>query len=200
METPFWLTDAQWHSIEPLLPRNRSGRRRVDDRRIISGIIYVLESNCRWQDCPAAYGPYTTVLNRLNRWSKREFWPTIINRLADADAIGRSDEPDSAYMKALRQGGRTRHRRKSSAMRTRDAHLAFLERVSTTVVKGPVSTSFFVFIDEDTSAQVSIPSDFRTVHDRNAMAEARYNAAQALITAAMAVLSDTPPDDVISTQ
>lgn len=53
MKNGFWLNDEQWSVIEPLLPRNTAGARRVDDRRVISGIIHVLQSGCRWQDCPS---------------------------------------------------------------------------------------------------------------------------------------------------
>jgi len=61
----FWLSDTQWAAIEPLLPKNRPGARRVDDRRVISGIVHVLKVGCRWQDCPAHYGPPTTIYNRF---------------------------------------------------------------------------------------------------------------------------------------
>ena len=57
----FWLSEAQWAVIEPFMPRNQPGARRVDDRRTISGIIHVIKSGCRWRDCPAEYGPHTTV-------------------------------------------------------------------------------------------------------------------------------------------
>ena len=57
----FWLSDAQWAVMEPFMPRNRPGARRVDDRRTISGIVHVIKSGCRWRDCPPAYGPHTTV-------------------------------------------------------------------------------------------------------------------------------------------
>ena len=63
----FWLDDAAWSSIEPLLPKDQPGARRVDDRRIISGIVHVLRSGCRWRDCPEAYGPSPTVYNRFDR-------------------------------------------------------------------------------------------------------------------------------------
>ena len=66
MANEFWLSDDAWAVIEPLLPSNQPGARRVDDRRVISGIIHVLKSGCRWQDCPAAYGPPTTIYNRFN--------------------------------------------------------------------------------------------------------------------------------------
>ena len=49
----FWLSDEPWAAIEPLLPKNQPGARRVDDRRVISGILHVLKTGCRWCDCPA---------------------------------------------------------------------------------------------------------------------------------------------------
>jgi len=69
MAGEYWLSDRAWAAIEPLLPTNQPGARRVDDRRVISGIIHVLRSGCRWQDCPSVYGPATTIYNRFNRWS-----------------------------------------------------------------------------------------------------------------------------------
>jgi transposase len=56
----YWLDDASWLAIEPLLPRGRRGARRVDDRRVISGIMHMLKTGARWRDCPAEYGPYTS--------------------------------------------------------------------------------------------------------------------------------------------
>lgn len=78
----FWLNDHQWARIEPHLPKNLQGPARDDDRRIISGIIHMLQSGARWRDCPPEYGPYTTVYNRLNRWAKRGRWTTIFQALA----------------------------------------------------------------------------------------------------------------------
>jgi transposase len=57
----YWLSDAEWRRIEPLLPRGRKGARRVGDRRVISGIMYMLKSGARWRDCPEIYGPYRSV-------------------------------------------------------------------------------------------------------------------------------------------
>ena len=56
----FWLSDRQFELIKPHLPYRAAGKRREDDRRIISGIIHVLQSGCRWRDCPPEYGPSTT--------------------------------------------------------------------------------------------------------------------------------------------
>lgn len=68
----FWLSDEAWAAIEPHLPKNQPGARRVDDRRVISGILHVLKVGCRWCDCPPDYGPSTTIYNRFNRWSHRK--------------------------------------------------------------------------------------------------------------------------------
>jgi transposase len=59
-----WLSDAEWCRIEPLLPRGRKGAHRVDDRRVISGIVHMLRIGARWRDCPLEYGPYTTHVSR----------------------------------------------------------------------------------------------------------------------------------------
>ena len=90
----FWLADGQWAAIDPLLPRNRPGARRVDDRRVISGIIHVLKSGCRWQDCPSDYGPPTTIYNRFHRWSGRGIWQTLscLPTLFSRFYIGTKDE------------------------------------------------------------------------------------------------------------
>src|SRR5438128_5963327 len=66
----FWLSDEQWARIEPRLPTDVRGVERVDDRRVISGIVHVLKSGCRWCDCPPDYGPPTTIYNRFLPWSR----------------------------------------------------------------------------------------------------------------------------------
>ena len=71
----FWLSNRAWAAIGPLLPQNQPGARRVDDRRVISGIIHVLRVGCRCQDCPPAYGPSTTIYNRFNRWLRIPTFP-----------------------------------------------------------------------------------------------------------------------------
>jgi transposase len=71
MAGEFWFDDRQWAVLEPLLPKGQPGARRVDDRRVLSGIVHVLHTGCRWQDCPPIYGPPTTVYNRFHRWSRR---------------------------------------------------------------------------------------------------------------------------------
>src|SRR5436305_11627140 len=81
MTERFWLSDTQWAAIEPLLP-HLGGKPRVDDRRVISGILHRFREGLRWRAIPAAYGPRTTLFNRFNRWSKRGLWQELFATLA----------------------------------------------------------------------------------------------------------------------
>ena len=108
MSRYFWLSDEQWAVIEPLLPKVHTGPERVDDRRIISGILYRLREGCRWRAVPEVYGPCTTVFNRYNRWSKRGLWHGIF-----AGLVGGNDPPavtmiDSTAVKAHRSSAGAR--------------------------------------------------------------------------------------------
>ena len=111
MSGGFWLSDRAWGAIEPLLPKNQPGARRVDDRRVISGIIQVLKAGCRWQDCPADYGPSTTIYNRFNRWSHRGLWARIFATLSARAELPDDLSIDSTAVRAHRsahggKGGR----------------------------------------------------------------------------------------------
>lgn len=105
MPKVYWLSEAEWHRIEPLLPRGRRGARRVDDRRIISGIVHMLRSGARWRDCPTAYGPYTTVYNRFNRWSRQGVWQAIFTALTGSSGMVGSMAIDATHIKAHRSAG-----------------------------------------------------------------------------------------------
>ena len=107
----FWLGDDAWAAIAPHLPKTQAGARRVDDRRVISGIIHVLKSGCRWRDCPPDDGSPTTVYNRFNRWSGRGHWRRIRKALAEGQWITTAVAMDGSYVKAHRcahggKGGR----------------------------------------------------------------------------------------------
>lgn len=119
MASGFWLSDAQWAAIEPHLPKNQPGARRVDDRRVISGIVHVLQSGCRWRDCPAAYGPATTVYNRWNRWSRRCFWQHLFEALRTVSPDDDFQALDSTTAKAHRSaaGGKGGRKNRPSAVR-----------------------------------------------------------------------------------
>ncbi len=115
----FWLSDEQWAVIEPFMPRNQPGPERNDDRQVISGIIHVVKTGCRWCDCPPEYGPPTTVYNRFNRWSRRGFWKAMLAALAKAGWTGEANAIDATYVRAHRsaQGGKGGGRRKGSVLR-----------------------------------------------------------------------------------
>jgi transposase len=68
------LTDFEWSVIQPLLPNKPRGVPRVDDRRVLNGMFWVLRSGAPWADLPERYGPRTTVYNRFNRWRKAGVW------------------------------------------------------------------------------------------------------------------------------
>ena len=82
------LTDLEWRAIEPFLPNKPRGVPRVDDRRVLNGIFWVLRSGARWADLPERYGPPTTIYNRFNRWRKAGVWDRLmdaITRVHDGD-------------------------------------------------------------------------------------------------------------------
>ena len=78
----FDLSDGEWLVIEPLLPNKPRGVARVDDRRILNGIFYILRTGSPWRDLPERYGPYTSVYNRFNRWAKAGVWLRVFEALA----------------------------------------------------------------------------------------------------------------------
>ena len=98
----FWLNDEQWRQIEPHLPTDVRGKKRVDDRRVISGILHVLKSGCRWCDCPPEYGPSMTIYNRFVRWAERGVWEGLFRELAARGRAGDTQMIDATYIKAHR--------------------------------------------------------------------------------------------------
>ena len=89
MHDGFWLTDEQFQRLEPFLPTDTRGVARVDDRRVISGIVQVLKSGCRWKDASTNYGPHKTLYNRFVRWRAKGVWG---KRLYGARCCGRSPQ------------------------------------------------------------------------------------------------------------
>ncbi|MEA2867156.1 MAG: hypothetical protein QOE39_1871 [Bradyrhizobium sp.] len=78
------LTDFEWRVIEPLLPNKPRGVPRVDDRRVLNGIFWVLRSGAPWRDLPERYGPRTTCYNRFVRWRKAGVWDRLIDAVTAA--------------------------------------------------------------------------------------------------------------------
>jgi transposase len=81
MRDLLWLSAAQMRRIEPYFPLSH-GIARVDDRRVISGIIFVIRNGLRWRDAPKDYGPHKTIYNRFIRWSRLGVFNKIFAALA----------------------------------------------------------------------------------------------------------------------
>ncbi|WP_244617553.1 transposase, partial [Rhizobium sp. rho-1.1] len=96
-----FLSDVQMRRIEPYFPLSH-GVPRVDDRRVLSGIIFVLRNGLRWRDAPKEYGPHKTIYNRFIRWSRLGVFNCI---LAELTAKGGKPEQlmiDATHLKAHR--------------------------------------------------------------------------------------------------
>ncbi|MFD2136724.1 transposase [Novosphingobium resinovorum] len=100
MSDLLWLSEAQKRRIEPYFPLSHSVPR-VDDRRIISGIIFVIRNSPGWRDVPADYGPPKTIYNRFIRWSRLSVFNKIFAALS---AKGKPDQLviDATHLKAHR--------------------------------------------------------------------------------------------------
>jgi transposase len=124
----FWLTDAQFSKIARYLPTDTRGKARVDDRRVISGIIHVLKSGGRWVDAPPDYGPRKTLYNRYVRWAERGVWVALFQALAQVGGPPEQVLIDSSAVKAHRSasGGKG-----GSKIRRSAAHAAGARRKST---------------------------------------------------------------------
>ena len=72
------LTDKEWLIIEPLLPNKPRGVPRVDDRRVLNGILWRFRSGAPWAEIPERYGPSTTCYNRFVRWRKAGVWDRLL--------------------------------------------------------------------------------------------------------------------------
>lgn len=75
---------------------------RVDDRRVLSGIIYVKRNGLQWRDAPSVYGPHKTLCNRFVRWSRTGVFARIFKALAQPGPDGDTIMIDSAHLKAHR--------------------------------------------------------------------------------------------------
>ncbi len=101
----FWFSDEQWVRIAPLLPTDVRGMKRVDDRRVLSGIVHALKCGGRWADCADVYGPKKTLYNRFVRWAERGIWERIFGALAGAEDVPDRLFIDSSCIKVHRCAG-----------------------------------------------------------------------------------------------
>ena len=101
MDDLLMLTPRQMLRIEPFFPRSH-GVPRVDDRRVLSGILFVIRNGLRWRDAPAAYGPYKTIYNRFIRWSRLGVFNRILAELAARSGGTDKLMIDATHLKAHR--------------------------------------------------------------------------------------------------
>ena len=97
----FLLSERQMARIAPHFPLAH-GVPRVDNRRVVSGIVYVIKHGLQWKDAPKEYGPHKTLYNRFIRWSRMGVFDRIFAGLA-----GESPKPerimiDATHLKAHR--------------------------------------------------------------------------------------------------
>jgi transposase len=110
----FWLTDAQMARLRPFFPKSH-GVPRVDDRRVLSGIIFINRNGLRWRDAPKENGPAKTLYNRWKRWGDMGVFARIMEGLASKAAVPKTAMIDATYLKAhctatslrLKKGGPT---------------------------------------------------------------------------------------------
>ncbi|WP_246811259.1 IS5 family transposase [Mesorhizobium sp. AA22] len=94
MDDLLMLSPEQMRRIEPYFPLSH-GVPRVDDRRVLSGILFVIRNGLRWRDAPAGYGPHKTIYNRFIRWSRMGVFNRILAELA-----ARAGDPDQLMIDA----------------------------------------------------------------------------------------------------
>ncbi len=110
MSNLFWLTEAQMTRLEPFFPRSH-GKPRVDDRRVLSGIIFVNRNGLRWRDAPREYGPAKTLYNRWKRWSDRGVFARMMHGLASEAAVPKTVMIDATYLKVHRTASSLRSKK-----------------------------------------------------------------------------------------
>ena len=117
MSTLFYLSSAQMDTIRPFFPRSR-GVPRVDDQKILSGIIYVLKFGLQWKDAPKEYGPYKTLYNRFVRWSNMGVFKKIFTALSESTQDTSLLMIDATCLKAHRTAASLRKKGFLSLYRT----------------------------------------------------------------------------------
>jgi transposase len=101
MSNLFWLTEEQMERLRPFFPKSH-GKPRVDDRRVLSGIIFINRNGLRWCDAPREYGPPKTLYNRWKRWSDMGVFARMMVGLASEGGEDKVVMIDATYLKAHR--------------------------------------------------------------------------------------------------
>ena len=116
MSDLFWLTDAQMARLAPYFPKPH-GKPRVDDRRVLSGIIVINRNGLRWRDAPREHGPHKTLYNRWKRWSDKGVFARMMDGLAAEAAVPQTVMIDATYLKAHRTATSLRSKKGDPATR-----------------------------------------------------------------------------------
>ena len=101
MSNLYWLSEDQMGRLRSYFPMSR-GRARVDDRRVLSGIIFINRNGLRWCDAPKEYGPHKTLYNRWKRWSDMGVFVRIMEGLAAKAPDNKTISIDATHLKAHR--------------------------------------------------------------------------------------------------
>lgn len=101
MSELYLLGTSQMARIEPYFPLAH-GVPRVDDRRVVSGIVYVIKHGLQWKDAPRDYGPHKTLYNRFVRWSRLGVFNHIFAALAGEGLRPERIIIDTTHLKAHR--------------------------------------------------------------------------------------------------
>ncbi|MFF3249112.1 IS5 family transposase [Streptomyces sp. NPDC002870] len=105
------LTDIEWELLAPLIPRAGTGRPRVDDRRILNGMVYKIRTGVTWRDLPERYGPWKTVYTRFRRYALEGVFTRALQQIqAQAEAVGDIDwlvQIDSTIVRAHQHAAAT---------------------------------------------------------------------------------------------
>ena len=99
MSDLYWLNDDQMASLVPYFTKSH-GKPRVDDRRVLRGIIFINRNGLRWRDAPKEYGPHKTLYNRWKRWSEKGIFAQIMMGLAGEYSEEYTVMIDAIYLKA----------------------------------------------------------------------------------------------------
>jgi transposase len=109
----YWLTDEQMGRLRPYFPKSH-GKPRVDDRRVLSGIVFVNRNGLRWRDAPRDYGPHKTLYNGWKRWGEMGVFVRMMEGLAAAGADRKTVMIDATYLKAHRTASSLRVKKGAS--------------------------------------------------------------------------------------
>src|SRR3546814_11119381 len=129
MSDLYWRTDEQMTRLQPYFPKSH-GKPRVDDRRVLSRIVFVNRNGLRWRDAPSAYGPHKTLYNRWKRWGERGVFLRMMEGLAAASAVTTTVMIDATYLTAHRPASSLRVTKGVLAGCTAEPKAALTDRTS----------------------------------------------------------------------